>query len=160
MLDHDRELRDRSNEAGELIGEVVGRTARARYRDVQPLGGPPDRERITARRAGRLAEADTDGALRDQRLEHLDSVRPRDVDDHHRREPTRVSLHALGLVGVVWLGRVLNENRPLHSMAIQLEEEALDGFEPIGRDVAVAVDNPHAMPSRGASVHTPGAIGP
>jgi hypothetical protein len=50
----------------------------------------------------------------------------------------------------------------LHLVAIHLEQKALDGFEPIGSDVAVAIDDAHAhLPDRaslrGASVRAIGA---
>ena len=73
MLDDDRQARDGLDERREVLGEVVGGSPCAAHREAEALRGSPDRERVGARRARRLAQSNADGALARRALERLDA---------------------------------------------------------------------------------------
>jgi hypothetical protein len=139
VLQHDRRRRQRSDQVGELgRGEAGGRPGAA-HRQAEPLGRPPDRERIVARRPRLRPQADAGRAALGPVGQPGRRVRAIGVDEHDRGEATRVSAQALHLVGAVELAADLHENGPLDAVAVHLVQQALDRREPGLRDVAVAV---------------------
>lgn len=142
MFYYEGHLRQRLDKFAQSIrSEHLHLHAGAGHRNLQLFAGAPYRQGVFAGRTDIWPYSDALGSFLHPMPQGLGGIFALGVDIDHRGEPARESARALYQIGVVRLAIELDQGRLVHPVHIHVEEHGFDGFDPVGRGVAVGIND-------------------